>query len=68
VEKWAEVRVLFHREGLTQREIARRLGISRDTVKNALGSEEPPRVNKKRVTKIGAGQSTKPGTQTPSKN
>ncbi len=43
MEKWAEVRVLFYREGLTQREIARRLGISRDTVKNALESEEPPK-------------------------
>ena len=43
MEKWAEVRVLFHREGLTQRGIARRLGISRDTVKNALESEEPPK-------------------------
>ena len=41
MEKWAEVRVLFHREGLSQRAIARRLGISRDTVKNALESEEP---------------------------
>ena len=41
MEKWAEVRVLFHREGLSQRAIARRLGISRDTVKSALESEEP---------------------------
>jgi transcriptional regulator len=26
VEKWAEVQVLFHREGLSQQAIARRLG------------------------------------------
>ena len=49
MEKWAEVRVLFHREGLTQREIARRLGISRDTVKNALEAEEPPKYERPRV-------------------
>jgi len=49
VEKWAEVRVLFHREGLTQRAIARRLGISRDTVKNALEAEEPPKYERPRV-------------------
>ncbi len=41
MEKWAEVRVLFHREGLSQRAIARRLGISRDTVRNALEAREP---------------------------
>lgn len=41
MEKWAEVRVLFHREGLSQRAIARRLGISRDTVKNALEARVP---------------------------
>jgi len=49
VEKWAEVRVLFHREGLTQGEIARRLGISRDTVKNALEAEEPSKYERPRV-------------------
>jgi hypothetical protein len=41
VENWAEVRVLFRGEGLSQRAIARRSGISRDTVKDALESEEP---------------------------
>ncbi len=49
MEKWAEVRVLFHREGLSQRAIARRLEISRDTVKNALESEEPSKYERPRV-------------------
>ncbi len=43
VEKWAEVRVLFHREGLSQRAIARRLEISRDTVTCPHGEERGPR-------------------------
>ena len=49
VEKWAEVWVLFHREGLSQRAIARRLGISMDTVKNALESEGPSKYERPRV-------------------
>lgn len=32
VEDWAEVQRLFHREGLTRKAIARRLGMSRTTV------------------------------------
>jgi len=42
VEDWSEIRVLARREGLSQREIARRLGISRVTVKRALVSQGPP--------------------------
>ena len=42
VEDWSEIQVLARREGLSQREIARRLGISRVTVKRALVSEGPP--------------------------
>ena len=49
MEKWAEVGVLFHRDGLAQREIARRLGISQDTVKNSLESEKPPKYGRPRV-------------------
>ena len=42
VEDWSEIRLLARREGLSQREIARRLGISRVTVKRALVSGGPP--------------------------
>ena len=42
MEDWSEIRVLARREGLSQREISRRLGISRVTVKRALVSEGPP--------------------------
>ena len=43
MEDWAEVQRLFHREGLTKRAIARRLGMSRTTVIRLLGLDEPPR-------------------------
>ena len=39
---WSEIQVLARRDGLSQREIARRLGISRGTVKRALAAERPP--------------------------
>jgi transcriptional regulator with XRE-family HTH domain len=39
--EWAEVRTLAA-EGISQREIARRLGINRRTVIRLAGSEEPP--------------------------
>jgi hypothetical protein len=37
VEDWAEVHRLFHREGLAKAAIARRLGMSRNTVERLLG-------------------------------
>ena len=40
--EWAEIRTLA-RDGVSQREIARRLGINRRTVVRALGSDAPPR-------------------------
>ena len=40
--EWAEVRALA-KDGVSQREIARRLGINRRTVARAVGSETPPR-------------------------
>jgi transposase len=43
VEDWAEIRRLHRAEGMAIRAIARRLGISKNTVKRALGSHEPPR-------------------------
>jgi transposase len=43
VEDWAEVQRLFHREGLSKRRIARRLGMSRTTIIRLLALTEPPR-------------------------
>jgi transposase len=42
VEQWAEIRRMRHVEGLSQREIRRRTGIHRDTIRRALGSPVPP--------------------------
>jgi transposase len=43
VEDWAEIRRLRRAEGMAISEIARVLGISRNTVKAALASDGPPR-------------------------
>jgi transposase len=40
--EWAQVRAMAA-DGLSQREIARRLGINRRTVRRMLASDEPPR-------------------------
>jgi transposase len=42
VELWAEIRRLKYAEGLSQREIHRRTGVHRDTIRNALASSTPP--------------------------
>jgi transposase len=42
VEQWAEIRRMRHVEGLSQREIHRRTGVHRDTIRRALASPEPP--------------------------
>jgi transposase len=43
VEDWAEIRRLHRAEGLPIKVIARVLGISKNTVKAALASEQPPK-------------------------
>jgi transposase len=43
VEQWAEIRRMKRVEGLSQREIHRRTGVHRDTIRRALASGEPPR-------------------------
>jgi transposase len=43
LEDWAEIRRLHRSEKLSQAAIARRLGISRNTVANALASDRPPK-------------------------
>ena len=42
VERWAELRREHFVRGVGVRELARRFGISRNTVRAALRSEEPP--------------------------
>jgi transposase len=42
VEQWAEIRRMQHVEGLSQREIHRRTGVHRDTIRKALASPAPP--------------------------
>jgi transposase len=42
VELWAEIRRLKYVEGLSQREIHRRTGVHRDTIRRALASSTPP--------------------------
>jgi transposase len=43
VEDWAEIRRLHRAEKMAIRAIARRLGVSKNTVKKALASHEPPK-------------------------
>jgi transposase len=43
VEDWAEIRRLHHAEGMGIKAIARRLGVARNTVRDAIRSVEPPR-------------------------
>lgn len=48
VEQWAEIRRMHEVEGLSIREIARRSGRDRNTVRTALRSAEPPRYRRER--------------------
>jgi hypothetical protein len=43
VEDWAEIRRLYRAEGLSIKAIRRRTGLARNTVRDALRSDEPPR-------------------------
>lgn len=47
MEDWAEIRRLHRAEKVPIREVARRLGISRNTVRAALVSERPPQYERK---------------------
>jgi transposase len=42
VEQWAEIRRLHFVKGLSQREIRRRTGLHRDTIRKAVNGGEPP--------------------------
>ena len=43
MEDWAEIRRLHRAEGVPIKEIARRLGVARNTVRRALASDGPPK-------------------------
>lgn len=47
MENWAEIRRLHNAENVPIKEIARRLGIARNTLRTALASPEPPRYRRK---------------------
>jgi transposase len=53
VENWAEIRRLYRSEKLSQAEIARRLGLARNTVADAVHSDSPPRYERAPVTSSG---------------
>ena len=42
MEDWAEIRRLHRAEGLPIKEVARQMGLARNTVRSALRSERPP--------------------------
>lgn len=43
MEQWAEIRRLHRSEGVPIKEIARRLGVARNTVRAALASDTAPK-------------------------
>lgn len=49
MEDWALIRHLHHSEQLSQRAIAKRLGIALDTVAHALTSDTPPKYQRPAV-------------------
>ncbi len=49
MEDWAEIRRLHRAEGMGIKAIARRLGIARNTVREALRSDGPPRYQRRRT-------------------
>ena len=48
MEAWADIRRLHFAEGVPIKEIARRLGLARNTVRDAVRSPEPPRYERRR--------------------
>jgi transposase len=54
VEQWAEIRRLVLVEQRSQRQVAKSLGLARDTVARALASDAPPRYERPAVvSKVG---------------
>jgi transposase len=58
VEQWAEIRRLHNAEGVSIREIARRLDLARNTVREAVRSSDPPRYERRR--KVSAADPVEP--------
>jgi transposase len=52
VEGWAEIRRLYRAEGMGIKAIARNLGVARNTVREAVRSESPPRYERRRSGSI----------------
>jgi transposase len=52
VENWAEIRRLHRAEGMPVREIARVMGVARNTVRAALASDGPPRYARPRAGSV----------------
>ena len=52
VEDWAEIRRLYRAEGLPIKMIARVLGVSRNTVRSAVGSDAPPKYKREAAGSI----------------
>lgn len=48
MENWAEIRRLHRAEGVPIKEIVRRLGVARNTVRAALSSDRPPQYQRRR--------------------
>ena len=51
MEDWALIRRLHQSDGLSQRAIAKQLGIARATVAGALAADRPPKYERPAVTK-----------------
>ncbi|RZS61209.1 transposase [Xylanimonas ulmi] len=52
MENWAEIRRLHRSEGVAIKEIARRLGIARNTVRAALASDRPPQYERAKTGSV----------------
>ncbi len=52
MEDWAEIRRLHRGEDMSIKAIARRLRISRNTVRSALAADEPPRYRRESKSSI----------------
>jgi transposase len=52
VEDWAEIRRLSRAEGLSIKEIARQVGVARNTVRTALRSADPPAYRREKTGSI----------------
>ena len=52
MEDWAEIRRLHNAENVPIKEISRRLGIARNTVRKALAASQPPRYRRAKTGSV----------------